>query len=90
MLGIKRLVFLVLGVSAPRLTIVILGLFSRWFNTVGSFIWVILGFIFLPYTLLWYSVVTNWYGGDWGSMQTVVLILAIIFDVTPAKKLLGR
>lgn len=90
MLGIKRVFFLVLGVSAPRLTIVILGLFTKWFNAVGSLIWIILGFIFLPYTLLWYSVVTNWYHGVWGPMQTAILIVAIIFDVTPAKKLLGR
>jgi hypothetical protein len=90
MFGIKKILLLVFGISMPRLMIVILALFTTWFNAVGSLIWVILGFIFLPYTLLWYSVVIHWYHGTWGPLQTGLLIVAIIFDVTPAKKLLGR
>lgn len=73
---------LIIGLFIPRVVIAILYFFSRWFSGVFSTIlWPILGFIFMPYTMLWYSVVMNAYGGVWGVLQTVVLVIAIIFDL---------
>ena len=39
----------------PRLLIAVLWLFTSWFAVLPSGIWILLGFIFLPTTLLWYS-----------------------------------
>jgi hypothetical protein len=69
----------------PRIVIVLLWFFTTWFSGMfDSIIWPILGFIFLPTTLLWYSAVMNWYGGDWGTMQIVIAVIAIALDLSPA------
>jgi hypothetical protein len=65
----------------PRLLIVVLWLFSAWFT--GLFTtWIIpvLGFLLLPYTLLWYSVVERWFAGEWGPLQIVILVIAVLAD----------
>jgi hypothetical protein len=73
---------LIFGLLAPRLAMALLYLFTNWFSGVFSTIlWPILGFIFMPYTLLWYSVVVNWYGGTWGTLQIVVLVIAAAIDL---------
>ena len=70
---------------APRLTIVLLWLFTSWFERIfDTLIWPILGFIFLPTTLLWYTAVHNWWGGEWGGLQIVGLIIAVLIAGTPA------
>ena len=67
---------------SPRLVIVLLALLSTWFETAGvGLIGLILGTIFMPVTLLWYSVVANWFGGEWGILQIVVLVLAVMIDL---------
>lgn len=69
----------------PRLVIVLLWLLSDWFAGIfTSLLWPILGFLFLPTTLLWYTVVHNWYGGTWQGWHIVVLVVAIVIDVSPA------
>jgi hypothetical protein len=32
--------------------------------------------------LLWYSAVNNWFNGQWGFWQIVVLIIAILIDLS--------
>lgn len=74
-----------IALIAPRLVIVLLFLFTTWFQGVfPSLVWPVLGFFFLPTTLLWYSVVHNVYAGVWGGLQIVVLIIAVIIDLSPA------
>jgi hypothetical protein len=69
----------------PRLTILYLWFMSNWFVGVfNSLLWPILGFFFAPTTLLWYSVVQQIYDGSWGLFQIVVLVLAIMTDVSPS------
>ena len=71
----------------PRLTIVYLWLMTNWFAGVfGSLLWPILGFLFAPTTLLWYTVVEQIYAGNWGTFQIVVLILAVMVDVSPSTR----
>ncbi len=38
--------------------------------------------------VLWYSVVLNHYGGEWGALQIIVMVVAVITDFSPgaAKK----
>jgi hypothetical protein len=77
--------FTIIALSAPRLVILILWLFSGWF--VGLFtsaLMPVLGFIFLPTTLLWYTAVQHWWGGQWSFWPVAGLVLALMIDVSPA------
>lgn len=70
-----------LALAVPRVVIVLLWLFSNWFT--GMFdtpLWPVLGFVFLPTTLLWYSAVVNWYDGIWGALQIILLVIAVLID----------
>lgn len=74
---------LILALLGPRVAIALLWLFSNWFSTLALGVLVpILGFLFMPYTLLWYSVVLNLFAGAWGPLQLLGLILAIAFDLS--------
>ena len=85
------LLLLLVALFLPRVVIVLLWLFTTWFQgAFDTFIIPILGFIFLPYTLLWYTVVQNVYGGEWGILQIVLMGLAIAFDLAPAARKYGR
>ena len=77
------------ALAAPRLTIAALWFLTNWFRGVfDSALWPILGFLFAPLTLLWYSAVQHWYGGQWGTWQIVGIVVALFMDGVPAR--LGR
>ncbi|NQU42862.1 hypothetical protein HQ520_06220 [bacterium] len=81
----------IIGLLVPRVLILVLWLFTTWFQGVFSIaILPVLGFIFLPSTLLWYSAVANWYGGHWGGLQIIGLIVAVIIDISPGGKVRAR
>ncbi|MCI0405824.1 MAG: hypothetical protein L0209_07095, partial [candidate division Zixibacteria bacterium] len=66
----------------PRVVVVLLWIFSDFFTGVfPSILWPILGFIFLPTTLLWYTAVQHWYGGEWTFIPIAGIVLALIIDV---------
>ena len=66
----------------PRILIAVLWIFTNWFNGVfSSLLWPVLGFIFLPVTMLWYSVVINNFGGVWNITNIIVMVLAIAIDM---------
>jgi hypothetical protein len=74
-----------LALITPRIVIVLLWFFTGWF--VGLFdtlLWPIVGFLFLPTTLLWYSVVMNWFAGQWTLWPVVGLVIALLIDISPA------
>jgi hypothetical protein len=74
-----------LALITPRVVIVLLWVLTTWFVGVfDTILWPILGFIFMPATLLWYSAVVNWYGGEWGTMQIIVAVIAVAIDLSPA------
>jgi hypothetical protein len=78
---------IILGIFLPRVTAALLYFFTSWFVGVfHTWYWPLLGFIFMPYTMLWYSVVTKWYDGTWGALQIAVLILAILIDLASGNK----
>lgn len=73
---------LALGLIAPRIAIVLLWFFTNWF--VGVFetaLWPVLGFLFMPVSLLWYSVVFNFFGGEWTIVPTIGMIIAVLVDI---------
>lgn len=78
------LILLLISFAFPRTVIILLLAFSTWWNTIAiDWLLGILAFLFMPYTLLWYSVVMNWYGGVWGIWQILFLVLAILLDLSP-------
>lgn len=67
---------------SPRILMVVLWFFTSWFNGVfQTVLWPLLGFLFLPVTTLWYSVVANNYGGQWSILNIIVMVLAITIDM---------
>lgn len=78
---------IIVALLIPRVTIVVLYFFTNWFQGVFSnFLWPVLGFIFLPTTLLWYSAVQHWFGGEWGLISVAGIVVALIIDLFPARK----
>ncbi len=76
-----------LALLTPRVVIVLLWFFTHWFRGVfDTVLWPILGFIFLPTTLLWYTAVQHWFGGQWTFWPVAGLVIALMIDVSPAKK----
>lgn len=83
--------FALIALLAPRVVVVLLWLFTSWFQGIfSSAIWPVLGFLFLPTTLLWYTAVHNWYGGTWGPVQIIILVVAVMIDLSPAGGRRGR
>src|SRR5688500_3104338 len=69
----------------PRILILILWLLTGWFKGIfDTALWPVIGFIFLPTTLLWYTAVQNWWQGQWGLWQIVGLVIALMLDLSPA------
>ena len=65
----------------PRLFMAYLYFFTGWFAAAHiALLSLIIGFIFAPLGILWYSAVQVWYGGVWGPMQIVVMIAALLVD----------
>ena len=74
-----------LALFIPRVVIVVIYIFSEWFETAfDTALWPILGFIFAPTTLLWYSVVVNVYDGVWSIIPIAGLVVALLIDFSPA------
>lgn len=81
------LLVIILALLVPRITIALLYLFTEWFEgAFSTLLWPILGFIFLPATLLWYSAVQNWFNGEWGIVPVAGMIIALIIDLFPTRK----
>ena len=76
---------ILLALITPRLVLFLVWFFTNWFA--GLFptpLWPILGFFFLPTTLLWYTAVLHWWGGQWTLWPVVGIVLAIMIDLSPA------
>jgi hypothetical protein len=70
----------------PRIAIVLLWFFTNWFvGLFASLLWPVLGFLLLPTTLLWYSAVQHWFGGQWTLWPVVGIVVALLIDLAPAR-----
>ena len=75
----------ILALAAPRLVVLALWFFTTWFRGLfDTLLWPVLGFIFLPTTLLWYSAVQRWFGGEWTLWPIVGVVVALMIDVSPS------
>ena len=71
-----------LAVAFPRIAIVLLWLFTTFFTGVyHGFIIPILGFLFLPLTLIVYTYILRAYGGHLGTGELVCIFIAVILDL---------
>ena len=69
----------------PRVVVALLFFFTQWFSGMfDSLLGPILGFIFLPTTLLWYTVVQHWFSGQWTVWPIMGIVIAILIDISPA------
>lgn len=79
--------FVAIALAVPRLLLAYLWFFTHWLEGLfDTLMWPILGFVFAPTTLLWWSVVQRAYGGEWGTLQIVGMVLAVLIDLSPGKK----
>jgi hypothetical protein len=77
--------FVLLALAAPRLVAFLLWFFTNWFRGVfTTSLWPILGFFFLPTTLLWYTAVQHWFHGQWTFWPIVGVVVALSIDMSPA------
>ncbi|MEO6066706.1 MAG: hypothetical protein ABIQ41_01850 [Gemmatimonadales bacterium] len=77
--------FVLAALITPRAAIAVLWFFTNWFHGLfPSRLWPLLGFIFLPTTLLWYSAVLVWFGGQWTLWPVVGIVVALLIDLSPA------
>ena len=77
----------ILALITPRVVVVLAWFFSGWFRGLFSTpLWPILGFVFLPTTLLWYSAVQHWFAGQWTAGPIIGLVIALLIDVSPASR----
>jgi hypothetical protein len=75
-----------LALVTPRLLIFLIWFFTHWFRgMVPNIIVLILGFVFLPMTLLWYTAVQHWFAGQWTFWPVVGMVLALMMDVSAAR-----
>ena len=73
-----------LALATPRFVVALLWFFTHWFDRMfDSILWPILGFVFLPTTLLWYSAVRHWFGGHWTLWPIIGLVIALVIDLGP-------
>lgn len=76
-----------LALATPRLVVFLLWLFTNWFRGIfDTVLWPILGFIFLPTTLLWYTAVQHWFHGQWTLWPVVGIVIALAIDLSPARR----
>ena len=74
-----------LALFIPRVVIIALWLFTGWFSGMfETLLWPILGFVFLPTSLIWFTAVQHWYGGEWSFVPIIGMVIALIIDLSPA------
>jgi len=77
--------FALLALATPRLVIILTWLFTNWFRGIFTTpLWLIIGFIFLPTTLLWYTAVQHWWAGQWTLWPVAWLAIALMIHTPPA------
>ncbi|MBV9404118.1 MAG: hypothetical protein JO211_02160 [Acidobacteriaceae bacterium] len=71
-----------LAVAFPRVAIVLLWLFSSFFSGVyNNIIIPVLGFLFLPLTLIVYTYLEKTHPGPLGTQQLIFIFIAVILDL---------
>ncbi len=81
----------IFSLFVPRVAIALLWFFTDWFQGVfNTTFWPLLGFLFMPLTLLWYSVVFHFFGGQWTAIPIIGMVIAVLLDLTPTRRFYRR
>lgn len=73
------ILLLFFGFFFPRLVVVLLYLFTDWWSSAfDSILWPILGFFFMPLTVLWFGISETYFSD---SVQTIGLVIAVLMDL---------
>lgn len=73
------ILLLLLGFFFPRVIIILLYLFTGWWRAAfDSLLWPVLGFLFMPLTVLWYGISETYFPGN---VQTIGLVVAVLLDL---------
>lgn len=76
---------LLLALFVPRVTMFLLWLLTDWFQGVfNTVLWPLVGFIVMPLTTLWYSIVMKYFGGVWDIVPIIGGVIAVLIDLAPA------
>jgi hypothetical protein len=76
------ILLLLIGFFFPRLIIAVLYFFTGWFRDgFDGTLLPILGFLFMPITLLWYGLVQHYFGGEWSGGPTIGIVIAVLLDL---------
>jgi hypothetical protein len=71
-----------LALFMPRVAILLVWLFSNYLNEAyDTWIWPVLGFLFLPLTTLAYAWAWHYGNGSVSGVGLIVVILAVLFDL---------
>jgi len=85
------LLLAILALFTPRILVALLWFTTNWFHGLfPSLLWPVVGFLFMPTTLLWYSAVLVWFNGQWTLWPVVGIVLAIMIDLSPVSAAQGR
>jgi len=70
-----------IGLFFPRIVIALLYFFTGWWQGVFDGLLVpIIGFLFMPITLLGYGICYH-YTGIWSTPSVIIMIIAVILDL---------
>jgi len=71
-----------LALLLPRVTMVVIFLFTRWFQAAfDTWIWPVVGFLFMPYTTLAYMAAVLNTPGPMSPGWIILIVLAVLVDV---------
>ena len=74
-------VLVLLALVGPRLVLALLWIFTNYLSRAfDTFLWPLLGFLFLPWTTIAYAIAQNEFGGLNG-LGIVVMALGLLVDI---------
>jgi hypothetical protein len=80
------IILLIAALLAPRAVIAVLYFFTSYFTGVfDTLLYPLLGFLLAPFTLLWFSVVEKFMGGEWGALAIVGMVVAVLIDFSSVR-----
>lgn len=70
----------VISLLFPRATLIVMWLLNYTSTAFETYVWPLLGFVFLPYTTVFYAIAVNEIGGTTGA-GLVLVIVGVLLDL---------
>jgi hypothetical protein len=84
---------LLLGIALflPRFALFLILLFTNWIGRAfDGWLVPVLGFFFLPYSTVWYTMVMTRWHGEWGFWQIIFMAIAVLMDFSSNGWFIGK